>query len=109
MIEGSENGSCELRCLFGRKGPAGTTGNSLTVLDVRVENDGADSETGKEAYEDGRVKSSAVDINDSGVVFGWDVRCGPACGPAAAEEIIAEGTIDGVLYGFVEEKWWLAK
>lgn len=109
MIEGSGRGSCEPRCLFGRKGPAGTTGNSLAVLDVRVENDGVDSETGNEAYEDGREKSSAVDINDSGVVFGWDVRCGPACGPAAAEGMIAEGTIDGVLYGFVEEKCWLAK
>lgn len=58
-------------------------------------------------YEDDRLNPSEVGVGGSG--FWVDdgicsyVRCGANGGA------IVEGTIDGALYGFVEEKCWLAK
>jgi hypothetical protein len=106
LIEGSGQDSCELGCLFGRKGSRGTTGKSLGGL---VMNDGANSEIGIEEYEDGRVNSNEVDIDGSGLVVEWYVPRGPACRPTVDDGVIVEGTTDGALYTLVEEKCWLAK
>jgi len=58
------------------------------------------------------VNSIEVDVGDAGLILGDRsdsyVSCWPNFGPSA-DEARVEGTTDGALYGFVEEKYWLAK
>jgi hypothetical protein len=62
-------------------------------------------------YEVGRGNSIEVDDGDVGLILGDgsdSYVCEPTFGPSA-DEARVEGTTDGALYGFVEEKYWLAK
>ena len=105
-IEGSGSG-CNLDCRFGRKGSRGTSVSSLVVMGVNgaVESDivGIEGE-----YEYGRVTWGASVTDDAVLIFDicW---YGAWCPATDGKGEIVEGTSVGALYGFVEEKYWLAK
>jgi hypothetical protein len=97
VIEGSGRGGRGLDSLFGRNGSRGTSGSSLP-LDVRFENNGVESDIGKEGeYEVGRVNIDECDIDGARLradeEAGWYERRG--CNDD--EGAIVEGTIDGAL------------
>jgi hypothetical protein len=95
--------------LLKRKGSRGNPSKfSLIALDVLVEIDVASEIVGEEGVNEYvRLGPGEVGIEGSGIGGGdtccWYVRCG------AKDGATVEGMIDGVLYGFVEEKCWLAK
>lgn len=101
-IEGSGSGR-GLLCLFRRKGSRGR----LLVLDVCA----GKSDIGKEENEYVRLD---CDCDNDGVGWraddriGWYARTGGA-DDDDGEEATVEGTIDGALCCFIEEKCWLAK
>jgi len=101
-IEGSGRG---LDCLFGRKGSRG----KLLVLDV-CSGKVVESDIGKEENEYVRLDCDEGGNNGAGWraddLIGWYARTGDNDDDG---EATVEGTIDGALYGFVEEKCWLAK
>lgn len=108
MTEGSERDRCELGSLFKRKGSRGTPVKSLAVPDVWFENDVESEIVGKEGvYENDRLNPNEVGIGGSG--FRVDDRISSYVRCGADEGAIVEGAIEGALYGFVEEKCWLAK